>query len=290
MQDRNNRVGDLLLSKYRLTRHLGGGGFAQVYQAEHIQLNQRFVAVKTLTPGFANEDIRQFHREAQVLALLNHPGIVRLLDYDIEGHSPFIVMEYAPNGSLRQQVAPGQRISLPTVVSYVKQIAAAMQFAHDHHLLHRDVKPGNILLGKQNELLLSDFGIAQLTRSMRTQSVLDVIGTVTYMAPEQLQGKPTRASDQYALGIMVYEWLTGRPPFLGKTTIQLSLQHIQSAVPPLRQLSFMIPQLVEKVVLQTLAKNPEDRFACVSAFADALEGAVEQSVRNATYPTIREKK
>jgi serine/threonine protein kinase len=289
MSERNNRVGEVLQGKYRLIRHLGGGGFAQVYQAEHIQLNQRIVAVKTLTPGFANEDIAQFHREAQVLALLNHPGIVRLLDYDIEGRTPFIVMEYAPNGSLRQQVEYGQRLALPTVVSYVRQVAAAMQFAHDHHLIHRDVKPGNILLGKQNELLLSDFGIAQLTRSMRTQSVLDVIGTVTYMAPEQLQGKPTRASDQYALGIMTYEWLVGKPPFQGNV-VQLSIQHIQKAVPPLRQHSFMLPQLVEEVVLRTLAKDPEDRFVCVSAFADALESAVEQSVRNATYPTIREKR
>ena len=288
MLGKNNRVGQLLMGKYRLIRYLGGGGFAQVYQAEHIHLPQRFVAIKTLTPGFASEDIKQFYQEAQALALLNHPGIVRLLDSDIEGHVPFIVMEYAPNGSLGQHVARGQRLPLPPVVGYVRQIAAAMQFAHDHHLIHRDVKPGNILLGKQNELLLSDFGIAQLTRSMRTHSVLDVIGTVIYMAPEQLLGKPTRASDQYALGVMVYEWLTGRPPFLG-TTLQLSMQHIQTAVPPLRQYSFMLPQLVEDVVLRALAKNPEDRFVCVSAFADALELAVEQSARNAAYPTIRDK-
>jgi serine/threonine protein kinase len=241
-----------------------------------------------LTASFTSEDARQFHQEAQALALLEHPGIIRLLDYDIEGRAPFIVMDYAPNGSLRDRVARQQRLPLPTVVSYVKQVGAAMQYAHDRHVIHRDVKPGNILLGKQNELLISDFGIAQLTRSMRTHSVLDVIGTATYMAPEQSLGKPTRASDQYALGVVVYEWLTGRPPFLG-TVLQLAVQHVQSAVPPLRQYCFMLPQLVEEVVLRALAKKPEDRFVCVAAFADAFESAVEQSARDATYPTFREK-
>jgi serine/threonine protein kinase len=288
MPDQTNRVGQLILGKYRIIRHLGGGGLAQVYQAEHIHLQQRFVAIKTLTARLTDEHIQQFHQEAQILAHLNHSGIIRLLDYDVEGHTPFIVMEYAPNGSLRQHVPRGQQLPLPTVVSYTRQIAEAVQFAHDHHLIHRDMKPENFLLGHKNELLLSDFGIAQLTRSMRTRSIADVTGTATYMAPEQFQGKPTRASDQYALGIMIYEWLTGRPPFRG-TFFQLATQHIQAPVPPIRQKSFMVPQLVEEVVQRSLTKDPKDRFVCVSEFAHALEQAVEQAGRNAAYPTIREK-
>ncbi len=288
MSDSNNRIGQVILGKYRIIRYLGEGGFARVYQAEHIHLHQYFVAIKMLTACFADKDIKQFHEEAQILAHLNHPGIIRLLDYDIEGRIPFIVMQYAPNGSLRQHVPCEQRLPLPKVVSYAGQIAAAVQFAHDHHLIHRDVKPENILLDQQNELLLGDFGIAQLTRSIRTRSVVDVTGTATYMAPEQFQGKPTRASDQYALGIMVYEWLTGRPPFLG-TFFQLASQHIQTSVPPLRQYSFMIPQLVEEVVQRALTKDPEDRFGCIAEFAHALESAVVQARRNATYPTIRER-
>ncbi len=288
MSDSNNRIGQVLLGKYRIIRYLGGGGFARVYQAEHIHLPQHLVAIKTLTACFASKDIEQFHQEAQILAHLNHPGIIRLLDYDIEGRTPFIVMQYAPNGSLRQHVPHGQRLPLPTVVNYVGQIAAAVQFAHDHHLIHRDVKPENILLGQQNELLLSDFGISRLTRSMRTHSIVDVIGTATYMAPEQFQGKPTRASDQYALGIMVYEWLTGSPPFLG-TFFDLASQHINASVPPLRLYSFMVPQLVEEVVRRALTKDPKDRFVCVSEFAHALENAIVQAGRNATYPTVREK-
>jgi serine/threonine protein kinase len=287
MSDGNNRIGQVLLGKYRIIRYLGEGGFARVYQAEHIHLHQRFVAIKMLTTRFTDEYIKQFHEEAQVLAHLNHPGIIHLLDYDVEGRTPFIVMQYAPNGSLRQHVRREQRLPLPTVVSYAGQIAAALQFAHDHHLIHRDVKPENLLLGQQNELLLGDFGIAQLTRSMRTRSIVDVSGTATYMAPEQFQGKPTRASDQYALGIMVYEWLTGRPPFLGNF-FQLASQHIQTAVPPLRQYSFMIPQLVEEVVQRALTKDPKDRFGCVAEFAHTLESAIVQARRSAAYPTIRE--
>lgn len=286
--DNNHNIRQLLLGKYRVIRCLGGGAFAEVYQAEHIHLPGHFVAVKMLTAHFAVEDIRQFQQEAQILAHLNHPGIIRLLDYDIKERKPFIVMEYAPNGSLRDQVPHGQRLPLPTVVSYVKQIAAALQCAHDHHLIHRDVKPENLLLGQQNNLLLSDFGIALLTRSMRVQSIVEAVGTATYSAPEQLQGKPTRASDQYALGIMVYEWLTGRPPFLGDL-FQVVNQHIESSVPPLRQYSFMLPQPVQEVVLRALAKDPEDRFVCVSEFADALEDAIVQAGRNAAYPTIRDK-
>ena len=288
MANGNNHVRRLLLGKYRIIRYLGGGGFAEVYQAEHIHLRGYFVAIKMLAAHFADEDIKQFHQEAQILAHLNHPGIIRLLDYDIGEHRPFIVMEYAPNGSLRQHFRPEQQLPLLTVASYVKQIAAALQCAHDHHLIHRDVKPENLLLGQQNRLLLSDFGIALLTRSMRAHSVVEVLGTATYTAPEQLQGKPTRASDQYALGIVVYEWLTGRPPFLGNL-FQLINQHIESAVPPLRQYSSTIPQQVQEVVLRALTKDPRDRFVCVSEFAHALEDAIGQARRNAAYPTMRDK-
>src|SRR2546423_329442 len=128
---------------------------------------------------------------------------------------PFLVMEYAPGGTLRKRHPKGERLPLPTFVAYVQQVAEALQYAHDQRLIHRDVKPDNLLLGRQGEILLSDFGIALLAHSSRSQRTEDIVGTVSYMAPEQIQGHPCQASDQYALGVIAYEWLSGIRPFCG---------------------------------------------------------------------------
>src|SRR5207253_11229950 len=156
--------------------------------------------------------------EARTIAHLEHPHIVRILDFGIEGKTPFLVMSYAPNGTLRQRHPKGAVLPMMTIVSYVKQIADALQYAHDEKLIHRDIKPENMLIGRRNEVLLSDFGIALLAQSSRLQSTQEVVGTAFYMSPEQLQGKPRFASDQYSLGIVAYEWLCGTRPFQGTFT------------------------------------------------------------------------
>src|SRR5207237_1716212 len=150
-----------------------------------------------------------FLQEAQFIDNLEHPHIVRILDFDVEESTPFLVMSYAPNGTLRQLHPKDTILSLSIVVNYVKQVADALQYAHDEKLIHRDIKPENMLLGRRNEVLLSDFGLATIAQSGHSLSKRDVAGTIIYMAPEQFRGKPAPASDQYALGVVIYEWLSG---------------------------------------------------------------------------------
>ena len=266
-----DRVGQQL-GNYRLMCLLGRGGFAEVYLGQHLRLNMQ-AAIKVLHTQLANaDDIDNFHREAQTIASLIHPHIVRVLDFDVKDGVPFLVMDYAPNGSLRSQHPKGVPLSLPTIISYVKQVADALQYAHEQKLIHRDVKPENMLLERRNEVLLSDFGIALLAQSSRYQSTQEMAGTMAYMAPEQIHGHPRLASDQYSLGIVIYEWLCGNRPFQGFLT-EIVAQHL--AVPP-PSLCEKIPTLapeVEQVVMTALAKDPRQRFGSVQAFANALEQA-----------------
>src|SRR6184192_2631682 len=218
-----DRVGQQL-GHYRLLRLLGQGGFADVYLAEHLHLEIQ-VAVKVLSLRLSSDSVEQFRTEARTVARLVHPHIVRVLDFGVEDGTPYLVMDYAPGGTVRTLHPKGTRLPLPTIVNYVKQVAEALQYAHERRLIHRDIKPENMLLGENGQILLSDFGIALVAQSTRYQNMQDIIGTAAYMAHEQLQGKPRRASDQYALGIVVYEWLCGERPFNGNFT-ELYSQHM----------------------------------------------------------------
>ncbi|GLV58719.1 hypothetical protein KDH_55490 [Dictyobacter sp. S3.2.2.5] len=257
---------------YRLLRLLGQGGFADVYLGEHIHLGS-FAAIKILYARLVDEYRERFINEARTLAHLSHPHIIRLLDFGIEDEIPFLIMEYAPHGTLRQRHPPKTKLPLSTVVDYMNQIADGLQYAHEHKLIHRDLKPSNILIGPRNNLLLSDFGVALIAQAAYSQSVENsLVGTVAYVAPEQLKGKPQLASDQYSLGIIAYEWLCGTRPFQG-TLLEMWAQH-QSTVPaPLRQYVADLPPEAEQVVLTALAKDPGQRFASVREFAAALEAA-----------------
>ncbi len=259
---------------YRLIRLLGRGGFADVYLGQHMRLNT-YAAIKILHTHLSDEDIEGFQKEAQTIANLRHPHIVRILDFDVENNIPFLVMDYAPNGTLRQRYPKGSRLPLSTIVTFVKQVAQALQYAHDQKLIHRDVKPENMLLGTNNEVLLSDFGIAVAAHSSRSINVQDGAGTIYYMAPEQIQGKPRRASDQYALAVVVYEWLSGNRPFKG-TYMEIVTQHLTAQPPPLNERNSTIPPVVEQVVKIALAKDPKQRFASIQAFANAFEQACQQ--------------
>lgn len=259
------------LGNYRLIRLLGRGGFAEVYLGEHTHLGTQ-TAIKLLHTQLAGGDIEFFRREARTIAQLVHPHIVRVFDFGIEGETPFLVMDYAPNGNVRKQHPKGVALPLPTIQSYVKQVASALQYAHDEQFIHRDVKPENLLIGRRQEILLSDFGIALIAQTSRSQSMQDVAGTASYMAPEQFQGKPRPASDQYALGIMVYEWLTGGCPFHGSFT-EIASQHLFQPPPPLKGRVPNISPAIEEVVMTALAKDPHSRFGSVQAFATAFEQA-----------------
>ncbi len=259
------------LGNYRLVRLLGEGGFAEVYLGEHIHLGTQ-AAIKVLHAQLTQHDMESFRDEARIIAHLKHPHIVRVLEYGVENKTPFLVMDYAAGGTLRQHHPKGTRLPLSTIVAYVNQVADALQYAHDQRLIHRDVKPANMLMGWNNEVLLSDFGIAVIAHSTASQKVETPAGTFAYTAPEQLRGHPLPASDQYSLGVVVYEWLCGDRPFQGSST-EMAYQH--AMVPPLslREKGIDILPEVEQVVMIALAKKPEQRFASIQAFAHALEHA-----------------
>jgi serine/threonine protein kinase len=261
------------IGNYRLVRKLGHGGFADVYLGQHIRLNMQ-AAIKVLHTQLAAEDVESFLREAEIIASLTHRHIVRILDFDLVDGIPYLIMDYAPNGTLRQLHRRGTKLPLPTVISYVEQIASALQYSHQQKLIHRDVKPENILLGRDHELLLSDFGIALITQTSRSSATQAVIGTINYMAPEQIQGKPRFASDQYALAVVAYEWLSGQTPFTGSFT-EIATQHLFTSPSPL---SMKVPQIhpvTGEVITRALSKDPQQRFASVKAFAAALKETSE---------------
>jgi len=259
------------LGNYRLLCLLGRGGFADVYLGEHIYLKTQ-AAIKVLQMRLGNDDLESFLSEARTVARLVHPHIVRVLDFGVEGSTPFLVMDYAPNGTVRQRHPKGTQLSLDTIMQYVRQIAAALQYAHDHKLIHRDVKPENLLLSSNNDILLSDFGLALVASSSRSQAIQETVGTVAYMAPEQLQGKPRPATDQYAVGVIVYEWLSGTHPFQGSLT-EVASQHLLVTPAPLHEKVPGISPAIEQVVMKALEKDPHQRFATMQAFATALEEA-----------------
>jgi serine/threonine protein kinase len=268
-----DRVGQQL-GNYQLMSLLGHGGFADVYLGEHVYLHTQ-AAIKVLHTVLASDDIEQFRTEALTIAHLIHPHIVRVLDFDVDNNVPFLVMDYAPNGNLRQRHPKGSQLPPAIILPYIKQVASALQYAHDRKLIHRDVKPENMLVGQTNDILLSDFGIALVSQNSLSQSTeQNVIGTVAYMAPEQIQGKARPASDQYSLAIVVYEWLSGHKPFNG-SYVEVVTQHLSTAPPPLNTQALGIPPAVAQVVRKALVKNPHERFARVEDFAAALEQAFQ---------------
>ena len=273
------------IGHYTLVRLLGQGGFAEVYLGEHIHLKTP-AAVKVLHSRLVDEDVQQFTREAQTVARLLHPHIVRVLDFGVENAFPYLVMDYAPNGTLRNRYPRGNRLPLATVVALTRQIAEALQYAHEQRLIHRDIKPENLLLGRNSEVLLSDFGIALVLQSSRLYSAQNIAGTIAYMAPEQIQAHPSPASDQYALGIVVYEWLCGIRPFQGSYT-EIAAKQTMTPPQPLRSLVPNMPYEVEQVVMTALQKDPARRFPTVLAFAQALEHVVRTSSQSSASTFVK---
>src|SRR5579875_501782 len=284
-------MSDLLnqqLGNYRLLRLIGSGSFADVYLGEHIHLGTK-AALKVLHAPLLSEEEEHFYQEGRTIARLIHPHIIRVFDFGIERAAPFLVMDYAPHGSLRQRYPKGARLSALEVLPFVKQVTSALQYAHDQQVIHRDVKPENMLLNSHDEVVLSDFGIAVIVQSTRGSTTQDVVGTAAYMAPEQIQGHPQPASDQYALGIVLYEWLSGDWPFHGSFT-EVCSQHLFTPPPPLHEKLSGIAPAIEAVISRALAKEPEQRFASIEEMAAAFEEACQNETKRLApdeAPTMR---
>lgn len=263
------------LGNYHLKSLLGQGGFADVYLGEHVYL-KRQVAVKVLQMRMTQMELQEFVQEAQMIAALEHNHIVRVYEFDVDGDTSYLVMDYAPQGSLRHKHQKGTILSPTMIVPYVKQVAAALQYAHNQKLIHRDIKPENMLIGKRDEVLVSDFGLAVVDHSPRSWKEQKVAGTAPYMSPEHFIGKAVPASDQYSLAVTVYEWLTGSSPFDEGDFMQLGYQHRYEPVPPFREKNpkVAVPPRLEQVVMKGLAKEPGQRFERIEAFANALEQAL----------------
>ncbi|HLW00856.1 MAG TPA: protein kinase [Ktedonobacterales bacterium] len=262
---------DQRFGNYQLIELLGKGGYAQVYLGEQIFLKTR-AAIKVLDAPLEEEKVEQFRFEAGIVARLDHPHIVRLLDFGVEHTVPYLVMDYAPNGSLRQRYPHGMPVPPPIVIRYVQEVASALDYAHQQRLIHRDIKPENLLLGRKNQVLLSDFGIAVVAHRTKSMTTQNEVGTIGYMAPEQLRRRPRPASDQYALAVIVYEWLTGIPPFQG-SPIEVAMQHLELPPPPMREPGSPISADMERVVLRAMEKHWQMRYANVRDFALALQEA-----------------
>ncbi len=275
------------IDDYRLIRLLGTGSYGEVYLGEHVH-DQTLVAIKMLTRS--QQNLKGFVNEVGMAFRLEHPHIIRPRALGISADDiPYLIMDYAPNGTLRQHHPKGKRLSLETIVSYLLPLAEALQYAHDKRVIHQDVKPENVLIGQDGQLLLSDFGIAVMVpieKSLSTQK--KEAGTLPYMAPEQFRRKPQPASDQYALGIMTYEWLCGVRPFDGASHTEFALHHLMDPPPPLRQRGIAISIEVEQVVLKALAKDPQERFPHVLDFATALQEAAHVGEPSGTLVSSRD--
>ena len=255
-------IGQIIKERYEITQLLGEGGMSYVYKAIDKQ-RQRAVAIKTLKPNYVEQEkfVERFKREAQTAANLNHPNIVQIFDWGI-GDEPFFVMEYIEGNTLTSIIANKKIVSMNDILFIGAQVASGLQAAHSQGLVHRDIKPGNIMITPQGKVKVTDFGIVSLQNEesdiTKTGSIL---GTASYISPEQAQGKPvSKESDLYSLGTVLYELITGRPPFEGDTPIATATKHITDKPEKLSTFRGNIPKGVENAVLKLLHKYPKDRF------------------------------
>jgi Tol biopolymer transport system component len=274
------------LGPYRVTAPLGEGGMASVYKAFQPAMD-RYVALKILPRQFASdpEFIGRFRQEAKVLARLQHPHILPVFDYgEAEGYT-YIVMPFISSGTLADCLY-GQPLALQSIRTVISQVGDALDYAHSQGLIHRDVKPSNILIDERWNCLLTDFGITKIVASTASFTHMgSVIGTPAYMSPEQgTGGVIDNRSDIYSLGVVLYELATGRQPFSAETPIAVVYKHIQDPLPPPRLLNPNLPEAVERVIAKAMAKQPQNRYATARDMVAALQSALPAALLDTTVP------
>src|ERR671918_1659008 len=272
-----SRVSDTLINtlfdgRYRILRKLGSGGMANVYLAEDEDLGRR-VAIKILNERYANDEsfIERFRREAKSAAGLSHPNIVSIYDRGEAEGTYYIAMEVIEGRSLKELIMTRGPLPIGLALAYARQVLDALRFAHRHGIIHRDIKPHNILIGPENRLKVTDFGIARHGPSQMTEAG-SIMGTAQYLSPEQARGAPvTACSDLYSVGIVLYEMLTGKVPFTGDSAIEIAMKHLNELPRPPSKLRAEIPPELDQIVLRALAKEPEERYQTADEFIEDLE-------------------
>jgi beta-lactam-binding protein with PASTA domain/tRNA A-37 threonylcarbamoyl transferase component Bud32 len=266
--------GALLVGRYQLEKVIGRGGMAEVHRAHDLVLN-RPVAVKQLLAHHDSDDQfrARFRQEAHAAASLNHPNITGVYDTGDHEGSPFIVMELVEGRSLQETIAAGG-LTEDRALEVASYVCAALQYAHERNLIHRDIKPGNILLAEDGSVKVADFGIARAIDADTVTQTAAILGTAAYLSPEQAQGKQVDArSDLYSLGVVLYELLCGHQPFTGDSAITVAYQHVQELPTPLRELDPTVSTASEAIVMRTLAKNPANRYASATEMREDLQRA-----------------
>jgi serine/threonine-protein kinase len=271
-------IDTLFDGRYRIVRKLGAGGMADVYLAEDQELGRR-VAIKILNGRHANDDqfIERFRREAKNAAALNHPNIVSIYDRGEAEDTYYIAMEFLDGRSLKELIVGHGQAPVKVAVEYARQILSALRFAHRHGIVHRDIKPHNVLVDREGRVKVTDFGIARAGTSQMTETG-SIVGTAQYLSPEQARGgEVDQRSDLYSLGIVLYELLTGKTPFEGDTPVEIAMKHLSTPPQPPSKLRSDIPRELDMVVLRALAKDPDDRYQS----ADEMEADLERVSRGA---------
>ncbi|MBQ2614984.1 MAG: Stk1 family PASTA domain-containing Ser/Thr kinase [Clostridia bacterium] len=268
-----NLVGKRLAGRYEIQEEIGKGGMAQVYKAWCNLLN-RYVAIKVLKEEFKDdkEFVHRFNVEAQAAARISNPHVVSIYDVGYENGLYYIVMEYVEGITLKEYIAEKGKLSWREAVSYASQICEGLEAAHKNQVIHRDIKPQNIIMAPDGTLKVTDFGIARATNGQATVTMANTaIGTVHYLSPEQARGGYTDArTDIYSMGVVLYEMLTGKLPFTDDSPVAVAIKHIQEAPAPIKEFAPAVPDSVAKVTMKAMAKNPEERYATAGAFVKDL--------------------
>ena len=274
--------GQIIGGRYEIVKSIGEGGMANVYLANDKILDRK-VAIKVLRGDLANDEkfIRRFQREAQSVANLSHPNIVEVYDVEEEEGQHYIVMEYIEGKTLKQLLQKRGSLTLSEVIDIMLQLTDGLAHAHDAYIIHRDIKPQNIMIQDDGLVKITDFGIAMALNATQLTQTNSVMGSVHYLPPEQANGKSsTIKSDIYSLGILMYELITGSVPFKGDNAVEIALKHLKEKIPSIRRQNPTIPQSVENIVLKATAKNPKNRYDSVKDMNKDLKECLNEDKKN----------